>query len=856
MKRKRFRQTARRMVLLFSVAVFAIAIGCYIFYHDLTRGPLPRHAGELVVDGLNDTVRVIRDKWGVPHIYAANYHDLYFAQGYTQAQDRWWQMEFFRHIGNGNLGRLVGKKSELLETDIFIRTLGLRRAAERDLKNFDAETLAMLQSFADGVNAYLAKRNAGELALEYGVLRLTGISSAVELWTPADSLVWGKVMAWDLGGNYDKELIRVALHNQLGAEMAEQLLTPPWPFGRKPTVIESEELAGTDSARGNPVAYRVNLPGTNMRLAGGRLPGANLVLGQGSGIGSNNWVLSGKMTETGKPLLANDPHLGIQMPSIWYQVGLHLEGAEESWSVAGFTFAPIPGVVIGHNNFIAWGVTNVNPDVQDLYTIRVHPEDPLLYEWDGTWRRMTVHKETIHFGGGEEPVIIQVRETSLGPIINDNRLDEVSGKIEGFNNENPQALRWTALDPGTMFKAVVEINRAQNWEEFRNALQYWDVPSQNFVYADVKGNIGYQMTGRIPFRARQHSGLLPVPGYTKEYAWQGFIPFDWLPRLFNPERGYILTANQAVVPPEYYDLLSRELGEGPNYVISLEWDYGYRAQRIYEMLQNSSPHNISSVQKMLGDNKDIGAEKLLPYLVNLTFDDVAVAEARDWLLEWDYQKHKDSPQAALYAFFWARLLENLYGDQLAEGMQLDGRDREMWATYLLLQQPDNAWWDDAGTTEAIERRDEILIRSFIEGHAKIFTTLGRNRNNWKWGDLHTATFVSNPLGRSGIGLLERMVNRGPFTVSGSSEAVNSSGWDAGVGNFTVTSVPSLRMIVDLGDFRQNAAIHTTGQSGHPFSKNYDDLIELWRENKYLPMLWTLEQVEAAAVTTLVLKPAK
>lgn len=855
MKRKSFRKTVRKILLMFSVFAALIALGCYIYYYDLTRGPLPRHAGELRIDGLHDTVRVIRDKWGVPHIYAANYHDLYFAQGYTQAQDRWWQMEFFRHIGNGSLGRLVGRKAEVLATDLFIRTVGFRRAAERDLKNYDVETVAMLQSFADGVNAYLAKRDAGGLALEYGVLRLTGTGSPVEPWTPADSLVWGKVMAWDLGGNHDKELVRAVLHNRLGAEMAEQLLTPPWPYGRKPTIIQAKELVAAEPALASQADYKNGVRENNLLLAGGVPSGINLVFGQGSGIGSNNWVISGKLTETGKPLLANDPHLGIQMPSIWYQVGLHLQGAEQTRSVAGFAFAPVPGVIIGHNNHIAWGVTNVNPDVQDLYAIRVHPEDPLQYEWNGSWRRMTVHEETIYFGDGQEPVTIQVRETHLGPVINDNRLEAADGTIRGFNNENPQVLRWTALDPGTMFKAVVKLNRAQNWEEFRSALQYWDVPSQNFVYADINGNIGYQMTGRIPFRARQHSGLLPVPGNRADYVWQGFIPFDKLPRLFNPERGYISTANQAVVPPEYYDLLSRELGEGPNYVISREWDYGYRAQRINEMLENMAPHNVSSVRNMLGDNMDLGAKKLLPYLAELTFDDAAVAEARNWLLEWDGQKHKDSPQAALYAHFWAVLTENLFGDQFAEDMQLKGNDREMWATYLLLQQPDNTWWDDTATEGLSEQRDEILVRSFEEAYAKTITTLGRNRDNWKWGDLHTATFVSNPLGLSGIGLLERMVNRGPFAASGSTETVNSVGWNAGAGNFAVTSLPSLRMIVDLGDFRQNVAIHATGQSGHPYSRNCDDLIELWRQNSYLPMLWTPEQVEAAVVNTLVLNPA-
>jgi len=854
MKMEGLRKTGRKVLFGFLVAASIVAIGCLIYYYDLTRGPLPQHAGELQVAGLDDTVRVVRDKWGVPHIYAANKHDLYFAQGYTQAQDRWWQMEFFRHIGNGSIGRLVGKKTDVLATDIFLRTVGFRRAAELELKNYDEGTTALLQSFADGVNAYLEKRAAGELAVEYGVLRLTGIGSAIEPWTPADSLVWGKVMAWDLGGNHDKELIRAALYNHLAPEIADQWLSPPWPFGIKPTIVRAEELAAAEPPRTTPDILVAGTAGSTALLAGTLPPGINLVFGHGSGIGSNNWVVSGKMTDSGKPLLANDPHLGIQMPSIWYQIGLHLTGPEQTESVVGFAFAPVPGVIIGHNNYIAWGVTNVNPDVQDLYIIRVHPEDPFRYEWDGEWRQMTVHEETIHFGDGKKPVTVRVRETHLGPIINDNRLDKVSGEILGFNNENPMALRWTALDPGSMFKAITEINQAKNWEEFRSALRYWDVPSQNFVYADTKGNIGYQMTGRIPYRSKQHSGLLPVPGWTGESVWPGFIPYDKLPRLFNPERGYIFTANQAVVSPEYYDLLSKELGEGSNYVISREWDYGYRGQRIDEMLKNKAPHSSTSFQEILGDNKDTSVQELLPFLAGLTFGDAELTKIRDWLLEWDYQKNKDSPHAALYAYFWVNLLENLFGDQLGD-VQPEGSDRVMWATYLLMQQPDNVWWDDVATEGVTEQRDEILIRSFHEAYGEITAALGKSQANWKWGALHSATFVSNPLGKSGIGLLERMVNRGPFAVSGGTETVNSTGWDAGAGNFAVTSLPSLRMIIDLGDFRRNLAIHTTGQSGHPYSKNYADLITLWQKNSYLPMYWALEQVEAAAVSTLILRPA-
>ena len=858
MKGTRSKKVTRIVLPVVLVVLALIVVGGYIWFYGLTRAPLPQHDGELTVDGLHDTVQILRDERGVPHIYTTNMHDLYFAQGYTQAQDRWWQMEFFRHTGNGQIEELTGKNPRLLPVDIFLRSVGWQRVAEQEVDRCDDEALARLQAFADGVNAYIMSRDPGDLALEYSVLGLTGIEFQIEPWTPADTLVWGKVMAWDLGPSGNNEEARSTLYELIGQEMTDQWMTPPWPFGKKPTIVQPEDLTVAGSTGSIQVSRTAGAVGTNTLLAGDVYPDMSLVFGSGRGIGSNNWVVSGSMTESGKPLLANDPHLSIQMPSIWYQIGLHCEPAsgESGLDVTGYTFALMPGIVIGHNNSIAWGVTNVGPDVFDLYRIRVNPANPLQYEWNGDWRDMTVHEETISFGDGAEPITIQVRETHLGPIINDNQVDEKTGEVLGFNNEDPVALRWTALDPGTLFQAVIDINKATNWEEFRSALRYWDVPSQNFVYADVEGNIGYQTPGHIPIRAQNHSGLVPVPGWTDEFEWQGFIPYDSLPSIYNPERGYIATANQALVPLEYYDQLAEELGEGPNYVISQEWNYGYRAQRIVELLEDKALHTIASFQAIQGDNKLISAEELMPYLADLQFDDTELAEARDWLLEWDCQYDMDSAPAALYAQFWARLMDNLYNDQLGEEIQADGDDRDMWATFLLVQEPNNAWWDDI-TTDVVETRDDILFRSFSEGYANTVASLGEKRDEWRWGDVHTATFVSNPLGLSGIGPIESMVNRGPFAVGGSQATVRAAAWTAASGSFAVSSwTSSMRMIVDLDDLTRSITVHTTGQSGHPYSPHYDDMIDLWRNMEYYPMLWTQEQVEAAAVSRLMLQPSE
>ena len=775
MKGSRSKKVARIVVPVVAVVLALIIIGPYIWFYTLTRAPLPQHDGELAVAGLDDTVEILRDEWGIPHIYARNRHDLFFAQGYTQAQDRWWQMEFWRYTGSGRIEELVGKNEDLLDVDVFLRAVGWRRVAEQEARSYDEDSMRYLQAFADGVNAYIMKRDPDELALAYSVLGLTSVDIKIDPWTPTDSLVFAKLMAWDLGPKENQEEPRSALYEVLGQEMADQLMTPPWPFGKKPTIVQPEDLpiaAATESSEFDSPASAIPV---DTPLS--RIPWPNgLGFGPGRGLGSNNWAVSGSMTRSGAPLLANDPHLGIQMPSIWYESCLHCQpaGGECPMDVTGFALAAAPAVIIGHNNSIAWGLTNVGPDVFDLYRIRVSPANPLQYEWNGEWRDMMVHLETIYFGDGAQPITIQVRETHLGPIINDNQRDEETGEIMGFNNEDPVALRWTALDPGTILQAVAGFNEATNWEEFRSALRYWDVPGQNFVYADVEGNIGYQTTGRIPIRVQNHTGLVPVPGWTDEFEWQGFIPFDNLPRVLNPERGYVATANQAVAPLAYYDQLAQELGEGRNYVVSHEWNYGYRGQRIVEMLEDMAPHTIASFQAIQGDNKLISAEELIPRLANLELDDAELARGRDWLLEWDYQCNMDSPQAALYAEFWASLVDNLYSDQLVEDMEVDGVSREMWATYLLMQEPKNAWWDDISTDDIVEGRDDILARSFSEGYANTVAALGKNRDKWKWGDLHTANFVSTPLGASGIGLIESMVNRGPIAVNGSAGAVNNT----------------------------------------------------------------------------------
>lgn len=873
-------KTVKITLTVLIALIVLVCGGGYAFYFAITRCPLPQIDGELKVQGLKDRVEVIHDASGVPHIYAKNMSDLFFAQGYVHAQDRWWQMEFFRKTCGGRIGELTGKKAALVKKDIYLRSLGLYRVAEQEYKNYTPDQRAVLEAFAKGVNAYVSGRSPRQLSVNYSLLGLTGVKFKVEPWTPLDSLVFSKLMAWDLGLSRDQELVRSKLYDRLGVEMAEQWLVPSWPPGRK-SILSDEDTkktfaAGIDTYRhnassqaadGNPY---VKAASTDRRLINGgtqtvfsgiedKAADMSLIMGQTEGAGSNSWVAAGDMTKGGKPLLASDPHLGIQQPSVWYQIALHCpdDGTGRPFDVAGFTFASIPGVVIGHNNDIAWGVTNAYPDVNDQYQIRINPSNPLQYEWNGKWRDIAVRDETISFGDGKPSVSIKVRQTHLGPVINDNQHDQAGKEVSGYNNKDPLALRWTALEPCNTALAIILLNKAKNWNDFHNALQYWDSPPQGIIYADRQGNIGFQMPGRIPVRAKDHTGQTPTPGWTDKYQWKGYVPYELMPRLYNPARNYIVAANQEVAPPGYYVMLNKKLGPGVNANFGSrfnKWVYGYRSQRIDELIKQFAPHTVATYQSMQGDSRSIPADEILPSLVSLKFRDPLLSDARDWLLQWDRFSGEDSPQAALFNGFILRLMKNTFQNKLEGITKSDGVDKELWAVTLLMQKPDDPWWDDPVTKDRKETRDEILVRSFEEGYAATVALLGKNRNLWRWGALHKATFVSNPLGASGIGLIESIVNRGPVATGGGTECVNNNMWYASNGNFSVRLIPSMRMIVDLGDFDKSMSINSTGNSGHPGSPGYGDHIMPWSKVQYRPMLWSRKKVEEGASHRLILKP--
>jgi penicillin amidase len=788
--------------------------------------------------GLQAEVQIYRDQWGVPHIYAQNQDDLFFAQGYVHAQDRFWQMEFWRHVGAGRISEIAGAAT--LDTDRFIRTLGWNRMAAEHLAYLETEApelLSILEAYSAGVNAYILQ-NEGQLSINQTILGLVNGPWEIEPWTPYNTLTWGLVMSYDLGGNWEAELARADLIKEVGQATTETLL-PGYPFERRPVIAPSDIVTNHSS---NDIAHsssalspchhvtlppcQVNWQRLNTDIIGA-IPPDGFVLGTGEFTGSNNWVIGGEHTATGMPLLGNDPHLGIQMPSIWYQMGLHAPG----WNVSGFSFAGAPGIIIGHNNRIAWGVTNLDPDVQDLFIEKINPNNANQYEFMGEWQEMEVIEEVIKVNGGED-VVLPVRITRHGPIIN----EVVDGQSDVL------AFRWAAEEPNQIFRSIVGINQAQNYEAFREAARFWDIPAQNLVYADVEGNIAYQMPGLVPIRLAG-DGMVPVPGWTGEYEWDGWVPFEELPALLNPEAGYIVTANNAVVDEEY------------PYLLSTDWSDGDRARRMTEMIEEAIANGevtAATAAQIQFDSKSLLAESYVPLFTGLSSSDPQVQAAIERLRGWDLQERRDSVPAALFEIFYMHLVRNVLADEVGEANVSKAYSAVFF--HDLANQERASWWDDS-TTAATESRSDILLRSMAETIGWFEENLGGEMNDWAWGRIHQATFSSNPLGQSGVGPIEAMVNRGPFPADGGRSIVNANAWSWD-NPAAVTGHVSMRMIVDLSDFDASQAVNTTGQSGHPYHPHYDDMIELWLNGQYYPMWFSQEAVEAAAVDHLILQPGE
>jgi penicillin amidase len=852
----------RWAALLAATLVLALILGL-VAGVTVVRRSWPETSGELEIPGLEGEVEVLRDEHGIPQIYADSLHDLALAQGFVHAQERFFEMDVRRHATAGRLSELFGE--DALETDRVVRTLGWRQVAEQELPLLKAPTRNLLDAYAEGVNAYLEDRGLSEISLEYALLDLTGLDYSPEAWTAVDSIAWLKAMAWDLKGNFDDEIARARSIGAVGMERARQLF-PPYPYGDHPPIVEQgavvDEVFEQDAtAPGTRLPQRPPLgPQVQEALAGieqvvGDVPA---LLGEGDGIGSNSWVVSGEHTETGAPILANDPHLGVSLPGVWVQIGLHCREVTEDCplDVAGFSFSGVPGVIIGHNADIAWGFTNLAPDTTDLYIERVRDD---RWQHEGRSIPLTVREEEIEVRDGDD-VTIRVRSTAHGPLLSDLTGDlgeaiddtEDSGVVPDVNErwDHAVSLAWTALDPQPTADALYALNLATDWRSFHAALADFDVPGQNVVYADTEGHVGYQATGRVPIRKSGNDGLLPAAGWQAENDWTGqYVPYDALPNVLDPDSGVIVTANQAIVDPG-------STGSGFPYFLSDDWDRGYRSSRIRELLEAEQSLDIEDMSEVQNDVRNPMAPVLTPYLLDVVLPrDDYYSDGQRLLEDWDFHQDADSAAAAYYNVVWRELLDLTFHDELTGTLRPDGGQRWFAVVADLLTRPGDQWWDDVETDDRVETRDDILEDAMREARDVLTARQSPNEEEWTWGALHRLELRSSTLGESGIGVVERLFNRGGWEVSGGGAIPNATAWDAREG-YDVIWAPSMRMIVPLDDLDAARWINLTGVSGHAFHDHYVDQTDLWARGETLPWVFSEDEVEDAAEDTLTLVPVR
>ncbi|MGI5338454.1 penicillin acylase family protein [Streptomyces sp. CA-181903] len=961
-KKKKGRRARLIVISLVLLLVAGVGFGAY-WGVSTVRASFPETSGTLALKGLKSQVKVERDGNGIPQVYADNAEDLFRAQGFVQAQDRFWEMDVRRHLTAGRLSEMFG--SGQVETDAFVRTMGWRRTAQKEYDSkLSPETKKYLQAYADGVNAYLADHKGKSLSVEYAALEFEN-DYKPEKWTPVDSVAWLKAMAWDLRANMRDEIDRSLAATRLSPQQIDQLY-PAYPYDRNKPIVEGgaydaadrtfdpkgtpssqtggqgtqgtqgtpggRGTQGTSGTQGTPGTQgnrgtqgsqgTQGTPGTGTQgVPNGGLPGkgtggastgglrtglASLsktldqlpaLLGpNGNGIGSNSWVVSGQYTTTGKPLLANDPHLAPQLPSVWYQMGLHCTRTSEQcpYDVAGYTFAGMPGVVIGHNKDIAWGMTNLGADVADFYLEKVTPNG--TYQFGGKELKLDTRKETVKVAGGKDREFT-IRETNNGPLVSD-RNDELGkvgqdAPVKGSAPDRAEgyavALRWTALDPGKSMDAVFELNRATDWESFRKAAFDFAVPSQNLIYADTKGNIGYQAPGQIPMRNKKHDGRLPAPGWDPSYKWKGFVPSTALPWDYNPKRGYIVTANQAVIDPKY------------PIPLTTDWGYGTRSHRITELIQSKIKDggkiSTEDMQKMQMDNASEIGKLLTPYLLKINLkgpnerETKYLREAQDLLKDWDYKQDADSAAAAYFNAVWRNTLKLAFGNKLPKELRVkgqclrvppandsgpkedlnggtrlvtecgerepdaaqpDGGDRWTEVVRSILDKPDDAWWKTSGRKGA-KNRDDLLARAMKDARWELTSKLGKDVSSWSWGRLHQLTLKNQTLGKEGPAIVRWMLNRGPWNLAGGEAAVDAAGWNA-AGGYDVVWVPSMRMVVNLEDLDKSRWINLTGASGHAYHANYYDQTDKWAKGELLPWAFTPGAVKKASENTLTLTP--
>ncbi|MBN1880767.1 MAG: penicillin acylase family protein [Deltaproteobacteria bacterium] len=786
------------------ILVVLILIICVVTF-GFFKSTLPEYDGEIAAPVLSDDVEIIRDSYGMAHIYASNDADLSFAFGYATAQDRLFQMDMARRAGGGRLSEVLGES--LVPADKLFRTIRAETTLEEAFEAYDTEVQATIESFVAGVNFYI-EHHEGPYPPEFLIL-----GYEPDPFTPEDIMAIYFFLAWDQNYPIESELVHASVIEAVGEEMADELFVD-FPPGC-PTIIPKGALYFSSVTED--------------------ILDAMTVVRETAGItglpASNNWAISPEKSETGTPIFANDPHVGVGAPSMFYEAHL----VTPTMNVSGSVISGLPAIVAGANEHVAWGVTNVSADDADFYLERINPDDPNQYEYLGRWEDMVVKTETISVKDSED-VTFDIRMTRHGPIIDDmNKYDEP----EGYSI----SLRWVAVDFPNSPQFFYYANRAEDIEDIEKAVGFYKCFGFNFVYADDQGNIGYWMGMGIPVRDG-FTGGLPLPGWDGEHEWNGYLPTELQPHMKNPPSGWIATANNKTVGDEYPYYISANFATPDRYI------------RISEMMEEKEKLGVDDFKRMQSDTKVLLARDWVPLLLE-ALDGMELTEtenrAVELLEEWDYTSPPDSAAAAVFHAFLNNLVENIFMERLGEDLYKAyvGNNKNIPFNSLrtMIDRGKSPWFDDP-TTEEIEDMNAVFVKSFHEGVAYLEEELSPNPKDWKWGDLHTVTLYHS-FGKKSA-LLGRFMNIGPFPIGGSIFTVAPTVYRV-ERSWEVTSSSGMRHIIDLSENGDSYRIIPGGVNGNFMSPHYDDQAKMWVDYEYRPFVLEREKVEEDAVHTLVLK---
>lgn len=791
--------------ILFSVA--ALSIVGYFALRYLVIKSFPVYDGELQMSGLHHPVKIYRDEYGVPHIFARDQHDVFFAQGYVHAQDRLWQMDLSRRAGEGRLSEILG--TQTIKFDKMLKTIGFKQIAERLEMQISPASKEILQSYAEGVNSYI-RTQKGKYPVEFDMLNYEP-----EEWKPVHSLMIARLMAWELNISWHVDVVLGELVAKLGEEKAQEIF---------PTYPENGPVIAAHSLTERNISSLKRFTSVHSEFK--QFFGTT-----GTHIGSNAWAVSPGKSASGYAMLANDPHLGLGLPAKWYEI--HLSGGPVN--VAGVSLPGAPLVIIGHNSNVAWGFTNVMADDADFYLERIDSLGAEKYLFKGEWSDIVVIHDTIRVKDSAF-VPIEIKRTVHGPAINE------IYPLEEFVSSDFITMKWTGYEMSDELLGLYLVNTSRDWQSFLNGVREFTVPGQNFVYADAKGNIGYKPGVRLPKR-RQDNPTLPVPGWTGEYEWQGFIPFEDLPSLFNPPEGFIATANNKTT-------------NSVKYHIANLWEPPSRIQRIREVLQSKKNIDITDFKQLQNDYFSHFAHDITPAILK-AYGGNSPADKRletvlNYFKNWNYTLSKEDVPTTIFEVFFNHLIRNIYADEMGSDLfrqYIFLANIPYRVTTKLLSDTSSVWFDDV-TTQNIETRDEIVRKSLEDALNDLTRRLGSDIKEWRWGRLHTLT-LKHPFGN--VKVLESVFNIGPIEVGGSGTTVNNGEYHF-TSPYEMTLGPSMRTIVDFGNINGAMSVIPSGQSGQPLHEHYADQMPMWKNGEYHPMPLEEDAVAQQSKNILYLVP--